>query len=311
MMQHFHFLRPEWLFALCPLFLFHWALRKKKDSSNSPWSAVCDPHLFEFFLAKQANKDRAKNWASLLLFFLAFFMILSLSGPSWVEVPIPSYQPAQARVLILDLSSAMLNTDLSPHRLGRAKFILHELLDKANLGQTALLVYSGEPFLVSPLTEDAHTIKALLSPLTVDLMPVDGQDLKAALVMAEQLIQQAQFKKGKILVLTGNAPSLSAIEEAKRLAQLKINTSILPILNTKQVSVAFSDLALAGKGQVLPLNASAALEDWLQLNTALGEKASVSSLKGTAWKDEGRWLILVLFLLILPFFRKGFIQEID
>jgi hypothetical protein len=43
-------------------------------------------------------------------------------------------------------------------------------------GQTALLVYAGDAFTVTPLTDDTETIASQLEALNTDIMPSQGSD---------------------------------------------------------------------------------------------------------------------------------------
>src|SRR5580704_5495960 len=174
MISEFHFLRPWWLLAVIPLLglvILSW----RQTPQLHAWSDVCDSHLLEHLLQK---KGQNKRIASLSFLFLSILlMILSLAGPAWYKLPVPTYKSIEPRVLVLDMSPNMMATDLTPNRLSRAKFKLHYLFTRKNEGQFGLIVYTGEPFVVSPLTNDGKTIASLLSMLTPDIMPVGGQKL--------------------------------------------------------------------------------------------------------------------------------------
>src|SRR3989338_5693319 len=188
MFSEFHLIRPFWLLALLPLVVLAWQTLKKQSAMNA-WAKVCDPHLLPHLIQQKSQLKRQSGLMMLLL--SAFFMIIGLSGPSWSRYPAPTYQPVQPRVLLLDMSEAMLEEDLQPSRLNRAKFKLHDLFTQRYMGQFGLVVYTGEPFVVSPLTDDSQTIDALLSTLTPEIMPIGGNRLDTALKEAAKLITQA------------------------------------------------------------------------------------------------------------------------
>lgn len=307
-MTDFHFLRPWWLLTILPLLGLLWFLWRQSPRLEA-WAAVCDGHLLKHLVQSKGQGRRHLALSSLFISILC--MIISISGPTWSRLPVPSYQQIQPRVLVLDMSEAMLAQDLAPDRLTRAKFKLHDLFKRRDVGQFGLVVYTGEPFVVSPLTDDAQTIDALLSSLSPDIMPVEGQHLEAALEEAGQLLANAGYKQGQILVLTGETPSLAAIEVAKTLAAKQIYTSVMPILASKVSSSLFKNLASAGQGQLVPFSdTSDDLEQWLKNST--GEEQYWLSRENDIpmWRDEGRWFLIPALILLLPVYRRGWLQRI-
>lgn len=310
MFSEFHFIRPYWLLALLPLLPFAWQILKKHLNTNA-WTEVCDPHLLPLLMQQ---KPRLKRQApTLMVLMSALFMIISLSGPSWSRFPVPTYQPVQPRVLLLDLSEAMLEDDLKPNRLNRAKFKLHDLLAQRHAGQFGLVVYTGEPFVVSPLTDDSQTIDALLSMLTPDIMPIGGDRLDAALKEAAKLITQAGFNDGNILVMTSRAPTTEAVDSASLLRSDGINVSIMPILGRdKPLNPLFERLASAGGGELISLtDTSDDLNQWLKATRSHRHYSADLNHKIPVWRDQGRLFIWPALLLFLPVFRHGWLQRIS
>lgn len=307
-MTEFHFLRPWWLLALIPLIWLFWLLWRQSPQLEA-WAAICDNHLLKHLLEGKGEKRR--QTALLFLVLSALCMIFSLAGPTWTRLPVPTFKQVQPRVIVLDLSDNMLVKDLTPDRLTRAKFKLHDLLKHRDAGQFGLLVYTSEPFVVSPLTDDAQTIDALLSSLSPRIMPVSGQNLDTALEEAGQLIKNAGYKTGQVIVLTGETPSLAAIHVAKRLASKKINTSIMPILANQTLNPLFQKLADAGYGQLIPYrDTSEDLDRWLR--TSDNEQFQRNKDNDVPiWRDEGRWFLLPALIFLSPVFRRGWLQRIS
>lgn len=309
MMTDFHFLRPLWLFMLVPLVLSMLLIWRKKTGAQA-WESVCDSHLLDHLLVFKGARKRF--WPLFILFLSGIAMTFALAGPAWKRLPVPTYQMIQARVIVLNLSRSMLNKELRPDRLSRAKFKLHDLFQRRNAGQFGLIVYTDEPFVVSPLTDDAQTIDALLSILSPDIMPVSGNSLSSALDEAEKLITSAGFHEGQILVMTAETPDLQDIETAKALAQKKIQTSVMPILATTDLNPLFQALANAGQGMLLPLNEqSTDLDRWLQAATQTKEFSRSEEGEIPQWRDEGRWFLVPALIFLLPVFRRGWIQRVN
>ena len=135
-----HFLRPLWFLGLIPLICLAIILFRQKAIPQA-WKNVCDQHLLPHLL--QIEGFGAQKRAYFYLLSAAFFMLISLVGPSWQKRPTPTYHTIYPRMIVMDLSADMLKTDLSPNRLARAKFKLHDLFQYKNKGQFGLIVYTS------------------------------------------------------------------------------------------------------------------------------------------------------------------------
>ena len=306
MITDVHFLRPWWLLMFIPMLILVMSLWRHTPKLQG-WSEICDSHLLDHLLP---DKGQKKQISSLLSLFLSLLlMIIALAGPAWHKLPVPTYQPVQPRVLLLDMSEHMMNPDLTPNRLSRAKFKLHDLLSRKGVGQFGLVVYTGEPFVVSPLTDDGQTISSLLTSLTPDVMPVGGQNLDSALQEASKLIKQAGYNEGQLLVLTSDAPSTAAIDIANNLAERGIVSSIMPLRADKDLNPLFQKFAQSGGGQLIPYRPdSSDLEQWLNTKVASSFKKNNQD-EIPLWQDEGRWFLIPALFLFLPVFQRGWLQR--
>lgn len=302
-----HFLRPLWLLMLLFWFTLVFVMRRQRPKLQG-WIDVCDPHLLAHLLQSKAQHKRKSAMYPLLASLL--LMIISLSGPSWHKLPVPTYKQVQARVLLLDMSDNMMDTDLTPNRAARAKFKLHDLLARKEIGQFALIAYTAEPFVVSPLTDDGATISSLLEVLNHDLMPVSGQKLESALDEASRLIKEAGYQHAQILVLTADTPSGSAIDRAKQLADTGVYSSIMPIRADKDLNPLFARFAQAGQGQLLPYRSdSSDLDQWIN---APSKRQFLQSNDDEIplWRDEGGWFLIPALFFLLPLFQRGRVQRV-
>ena len=308
-MTNLHLLRPYALLLLIPFSIIV-ALLWKKRSAGHVWKNVCDAHLLPYILCNKQSSGRhsALTW----LFISIALLIIGLAGPSWTKFSVPSFKQVLPHVIVLSLSDAMKESDISPTRLERAKFIIQDIINHKEAGQFALLAYTSEPFVVSPLTEDGNTINALLNSLEHDIMPVTGHSLAPALQKAESLLKQAGYTQGEVLVLSATPPKTTALEEASALAQRGIAVSIMPILLNPGNDSSWQALANHGNGLLLDYNdTEQAISTWLNL----GDKKRFYDQKMLEdiplWKDEGRWFILVGALMLLVVFRRGWLQRIE
>lgn len=326
-LSQFHFIRPEYLWALVA-FAILWLL-----VSNIKSHTLWDSYIAKDKLsALRVNGGKHSTGWRILLIFGWLLGSIALAGPTWKQVPVPTVRDESAMVIVLDLSRSMLAQDLSPNRLARTKFKLIDILRQRGDGQTALVAYAGDPHTVSPLTDDARTIEALLPALDPSIMPVQGSNTEAAIELALQLLKDAGVPRGDILLLTdGVAPE--AQRYIRDLYDGSFNLSILGIGSTDAVPIpiASGGFYSDARGQIIltklnrdELQIMAGLtggryvelqpddsdisyllgqeliNDLDQVSTANNESAIYDS-----WEDMGYWLIL----LALPFtafsFRKG------
>ena len=177
-MPLFHFLRPDWFYALIPALLL-FLLMRYRHSQHTKWERAIEPHLLQHIL-DNPNKQVSRSPLSLIL--IAWLLAtMALAGPVWRETPQPVHEREDALVIIFDLSRSMLATDVKPDRLVRAKRKLIDLLELRDEGVTALIVFAGDAHTVSPLTDDTNTITAMIPALSPDIVPAPGSRLTSAL----------------------------------------------------------------------------------------------------------------------------------
>ena len=179
-LNNFHFLRPWFLVLLIvPFFVYRHFFSSLKNVSA--WENVCDKKLLNFLLIRGSSQQR--SFIGYLAIIGLIGAVLALSGPTWQKKNMPSFAPENPVMLLLNLSSDMENTDITPNRLARAKYGISDLVKELKT-QTGLIVYSDEPFLISPITEDNNIIINLLPAIGRDIMPENGDKLNRAIDMA-------------------------------------------------------------------------------------------------------------------------------
>lgn len=313
-----HLLRPHWLWALLALPLLAWAWRARRQR-RSVWRAAVDPHLLPHLLEHGSGAGgSAAPWLAMLAFVLA---VLALAGPSWRRGEQPLLHDEAPLVVALDLSSAMLANDLPPSRLLQARAKLATLLQQRSGGQVGLVAFAEDAYTVAPLTDDAANVALFLDALSPDVMPVDGSNAARAIRWSAQLLRQAGFAHGEILVLGyhADADARSAAAEAHgegyRVSALGLGTAAGAAWRTPQGAIAHTRLdagslqamAKAGGGRYAALTPDT--RDLAALGvldaSAMQGVGTANRDKAGVWKDDGYWLLLALLLLALPAFRRG------
>ncbi len=328
MLENLHLLNPAWLWALVPLALLLLILNRG-SSGIGDWSRVVDPHLLPHVLAG-GNGTRRRG--PLLLLGLGWFLaVIALANPVFEKQPQPLFRTLAARVIVLDLSRSMQTPDLKPSRMIRARFEVADILSRSQEGETGLVVFAGDAFVVSPLTDDTATIQALLGTLKPDLMPVQGSRADLGLSRAGELLRQAGRQAGEILLIA-DAVDRRALAAAERLYQQGFRVSAMAvgteegaplpdgrggfvrdrngqIVNPRLQPELFKEVARAGGGRFTPLLASDADLDRL-LQDAIaprGRESEAVELDTDLWKENGPWLALLLLPLGVLAFRRGWL----
>ena len=230
MLVDLHFLRPLWFLALIPLASVV-ALLWQRRRGAEVWQGVVDPHLLPHLLV--GTDGRGRWFPALLLALSGALVITAIAGPVWQRLPQPLFETHIDRVILLDLSPTMNAGDLKPSRLARARFEVLDLLRQAREGQTALLAFGPEPYVVSPLTSDADTIALQVPHLDTALLPEPGRRrVDLALNKAGDLLDQAGAVDAEVILITDgldiadrDAVAAVALKEAgHRLSILGVGT---------------------------------------------------------------------------------------
>ena len=327
MLANFHWLRPDWLWALPLIGLMTYALGRRQLAPGS-WQRIIDPALAPYILSRTQIKGLTYRWWLILIG--GVLAVTALAGPSWNRVEQPVFRSEQAIVIALDLSRSMDAQDLTPSRLTRARLKILDILEARQSGQTALVVYSSNAFTVTPLTTDADTVAALVNSLSTDIMPSRGSYPVAAIEKSQTLLEQAGVAYGEVLLITDGGTSPAAERAAADLQKSGYSLSVLGVGTSEGAPIpragggfvtdrsgnivvpriegtALRSLAAAGGGRFAPLSA-----DDSDINTLLSGQVGTGSASDEAlatdqWQEEGPWLLLLLVPIAAMAFRRGLV----
>ncbi len=327
--EQLHFIRADWFYAFIPVILFL-MLASTKKLNDKNWTSVIDPQLMPFVLSR-SNSVKQRRYPLILAFIASSLCITALAGPVYKKLPQPVYREQSSLVVLLDLSQSMDATDIKPSRLARAKLELLDILKTRKTGQTALIVYAADAFVVTPLTDDNATIANLVPSLETDMMPAQGSQLSTALSKTLSLFQQAGVINGDILVITDDIHSAdeSAIKKVAsqgyRLSIFGIGTAegapvpveagflknsngaiVIPKLDAARLQ----RYALAGGGLYTGIRAGDKdVEKLSRLfqSSSVEQNTDNKNLDADIWQEEGYWLLLPLLFFSALWSRKGWL----
>ena len=300
-LNDFHFMRPLWLLALClPLFIGFGMWQSEQVQSS--WAKVCDEHLLKFLLIKGQNKQRKRSYSLLLI--ICVLAILALAGPTWVKKENPALKVNNPVVLALNVSNNMWAKDVTPSRGERSKYIAHDLLEMLQASEIGLMVYSSEPYVVTPLTEDAAMADNLLTTISPDIMPEDGDRLDRAISLAVTRMQEVGYQGGNIVVLTADVGERfdAALDAAADAAHQGFNVNIIKMSDKTNDKLSL----IAEKGNGLLLSYKDNLQNLVQkINDNYQKEIQQSENMQAVWEDMGYYLFWLPALLLLYYFRRG------
>jgi Ca-activated chloride channel family protein len=333
-MHSLHFLRPAWFLALVPLAVLLLLLWRRRRASRS-WQAVVDASLLPHLLL-DGGKGRS-TWGMVAAALGGLLAVTALAGPAWDKLQQPVFRRESALVVLLDLSRSMDAADLQPSRLQMAKFKLRDILARRKEGDTGLVVYAADPFVVTPLTNDVDTIDRQLPSLTTALMPAQGSRADRAIAKAQALLQQSGAVRGDVLMITdgidNDAPAALHAAVTKlvaggyRLSVLGVGTAegapipladggffkdaagaiVLPKLD----EASLARLAAAGHGIYRHIATDDSDTNDLMATFDSGwpsqQSQRVAGMKSDQWREAGPWLLLPLLPLAALAFRRGYL----
>ena len=305
-MEHFHFIRPQWLLLLPIALGLLWAISRRRDAYRK-WREILAPHLLQVLLVDQ---QRGKHLRPLpLLGVILLLGIVALAGPSWRQQPSPFAQDTASLILVLKVSPSMLTEDVPPSRLQRAIHKIGDLLARRPGARAALIAYAGSAHLVMPLTRDANIINAFAPDLHPDIMPQSGDNPGLALALAVKQLRDAG-EKGSVLWI-GDA--LAADEASGTQSQTGNSITSLVMLGTVGLDPESSERqqlqrAASAMGARLEFISPDERDiDAIAKHIEADFSSVLDTEQGTHWQDEGYWLLFPICLLALFWFRPGWI----
>ena len=298
-LDHFHFLRPVWLVLIPVIAGLGFWIRSQPMHQNSSQASLIVPHLQAALQVGGAAQQRLRPIDGVLLG--AGLLALAVAGPTWSREPNPLLANSAPLVVALKVTDSMLNTDLTPSRLDRARFKLQDLITQRDGARTAVIAYAGSAHRVSPLTEDANILRPLLDGLSPDIMPVAGNDAGAALVLAQEVLSTVDTPGAILFLLDDFDPAdLAAFEQG--------NDGQRPpvvFLVTAPDSVSLPQLDKIPNAEVIRLTADEA--DLAQIERRLSAVyiAALAGDERLRWRDRGWLLAWPVAALVLIWFRRG------
>lgn len=299
-MSDFHFLRPWWLLALVPIAILGWVLLRKSNARR-PWQGVIAPHLLKHLLVGENKRKRTAP----IIWLLAAWLVgtLALAGPAWQREPAPFADDTTALVIVLKVTPSMQTPDIQPTRLARSVEKIHDLLALRPGAKTALIAYSGSAHIVMPLTTDGSIVESFAGELDPTVLPTEGDVAAAALTSAGKIVTKSG-QRGWVLWIADSATS-----DQIPLFQEYRQQEIVPVSMLAMASEGPERDTLGEAATALGASLVAVTPDTSDVQRLAGNAHFSPAVDGTGerWQDAGYYLVPVLALLGLVWFRRGWV----
>lgn len=307
-LHSFHFLRPQWLwlFVIMIPLLF---LLYRRTKANISLDQVISPHLIPYLLTK-ASRQHGVFQPLWLLSLLLVLMILALSGPSWSLKPSPFQEDEAALVMVMKVAPSMLVNDVKPDRLQRTVQKIQDLLALRKGARHGLIMYSGSAHMVMPLTTDPNAILYFLQEITPEVMPLEGDNPNKALALADEMLKQDAVG-GSIVLFTDSVDQVDLRPEA-----LVINTlHIVPMVQEMAQKRALDKSQFKRVSHQLKANLYSLTADNRDMSRLVSQAKkqwrSPETQPQSQWQDSGYWLTPLIAILLLFWFRPGWLLDYE
>ncbi|GLI94115.1 vWA domain-containing protein [Methylocystis echinoides] len=279
----FALLRPLWLLAP-PALLLLLRVSQRRDASLGDWPRAFDAPLLAVLLRRQGGaretpRDGAVYWSVVLI-------ALALSGPAVRSANGGQFRNLDAALIVLDVS----RSENLPQVTATAQLIL----ENSGARQKGLVLYAGDAYLASPLTDDGGALEALLFAVDDKTVPDGGARPDRALRFARGVLRDVGALSGDVaLVSDGGGVDARAHAEAVTLAAEghALNTVVVsgPAGATGRAEMA----ALAADGHGVTEDAARAATVALAIANRRIARVEQGARRALEWRDYGRLLLLL------------------
>ncbi len=183
--------------------------------------------------ARRARIQRAQRWSAELglqarrvgrlgplgLSLATFLAMVALAGPRWGRRVVTAETKALDLVIAIDVSRSMLAEDVEPSRLGRAQREAARLVHDLAGDRIGLIAFSGQSYILSPLTIDGPALQLRIDALHPDMMSAGGTDLGRALRQGRDLLLGGSAVADRVLVVFTDGEAHDSLSDALAAAE--------------------------------------------------------------------------------------------
>jgi Ca-activated chloride channel family protein len=148
--------------------------------------------------------------AGRLRLFLRLFttaaLIIALAGPRTANKEVERETEGLDIMLVIDLSWSMMALDMSTPRAEVTRWqasqgVIHDFLAKRPDDRVGAVVFSGKPYLLSPLTINKGWVEKGVDRMHIGIIQETGTAIGEALALAVDRMKNAKGKNSKVIIL--------------------------------------------------------------------------------------------------------------
>lgn len=291
-------LRPLWLLVF-PALLLLLRLTRRRDGVLGDWSRAIDAPLLDALLRRQGGAADTPRGSP--VFWCVGLLALALSGPA-----VKSEQAAQFR----NLDTALVLLDVSHgERLPQAAAAAQMVLAGGGARQMGLVLYAGDAYLASPLTDDVGALETLLFSVDDQTVPDGGARPDRALAFARRTLREAGALAGDVVLVSGGegVDTRTHKQAAAILAEgHTLHTLFVPSrAGDAEAGRAAAMAALASEGHGRAGDAANAGQVIAEVGGRTAARVEEGRRRALEWRDHGRVLLLLAALPLLLMLRAG------
>lgn len=309
------------------LILFEYFPGRKYFYSLQALKNFVDKHLIKHLI--QGSETKKKSWLrSVVIFLITLMFALALANPRWDFQDVEAFKPSVNVMFLIDVSKSMKAKDEKPNRLERAKQEIGDIIKNSSAVNFGLMVFANQAHIVSPVTDDKNAILYFLPSISTDLVSVQGSDVIAGLTSADTMLATVKSEINYIIVMSDggfeNAEKLKNFTNKIKNAKIisfgfgteegsPIPDSAGKFINQDGkivISKLEKDNLIALSGLDNYIQASFLSDDTNKIENIISSQISAKLEKTKLvkiWHNRFYIPLVIIILLLIPFFRKGVI----
>ncbi len=211
-----------------------------------------------FYLLHYRNRVLL-NRKNLSLFLAIISIILALSRPAFEKEPISVAQEGDDIIIALDLSYSMYADDLKPTRLEYAKKLLIELIKAHHQDRFAIIAFTSNAIILSPLSDDSELLLHLFSALDERMVMTKGTAIMPLLKLARKI---SKSKNPMLLILSDGGDEQEYKKEALFAKEKGLHVNIVMLASEKGATITKPDGTLLkdSEGNIVVTRANSAIK---------------------------------------------------
>lgn len=165
--------------------------------------------ILVLFFIKRDFREYGVTFYGYMLTFI--FIVLALCRPVIEQEPVKSEQFLSDVIIAQDLSFSMHAEDVEPSRLAYSKKMLKKLLYAKQKSRFAVLGFTTNAIILSPLTEDRELLEHLFDSLDEKFIITQGSDVMSVLKLSRDI---SASKRARVVIFSDGADELQYSSEA-------------------------------------------------------------------------------------------------